>query len=42
MAILLPPPTISTHPGEEESVIEQVVELLQALLHSLPPRLRQI
>lgn len=31
-----------THPGEEESVVEQVVELLETLLHSLPPGLWQV
>lgn len=31
-----------THPGEEESVVEQVVELLETLLYSLPPGLWQV
>lgn len=31
-----------THPCQEESVVEQVVELLETLLHSLPPGLWQI
>lgn len=31
-----------THPGEEESVVEEVVELLEALLHCLPPGLWQV
>lgn len=34
--------TTPTHPGEEESVVEQVVELLETLFHSLPPGLRQV
>lgn len=39
-----PPQTITrtTHPREEEPVVEQVVKLLQALFHSLPPGLRKV
>lgn len=40
----VPPPTPSllTHPAEEESVVEQVVELLEALFHRRPSGLRQV
>lgn len=31
-----------TNPCEEESVVQQVVELAQALLHCLPARLWQV
>lgn len=40
MTLLLP--SSLTYPGEEESVVEQVVELLEALLHCLPPGLWQV
>lgn len=39
---MTPPSSSSTHPGEEKPVVEQVVELLETLLHRLPSGVRQV